>query len=237
MATDTDPRTTIQASLARASNYNRWIADRARSHVGQRVLDAGCGSGNLTRQLLDREMVVGVDVWDDFVAIMNRTFGDRDNLAVVQSDLSDPGLPARLEPYRLDSAMCCNVLEHVEDDRAALSNMAAALAPGSPIFLLVPAFPVLYGEHDRADHHFRRYTKRSLRRTVAPLALEIESDYYLNLPGFFAWLLLVRVLRRRLDEDSIGFYDDHLIPAIRSIEDRVRAPFGQSLVALLRTTG
>jgi SAM-dependent methyltransferase len=229
-----DPRVEIQASLERASNYNSWIGDQARAIVGKRVLDAGCGSGNITRQLLDREQVVAVDVWEDFVETMERSFAGASNLAVHRFDLSDPAMPEALLPYDLDSAICANVLEHVEDHRAALTNMAAALAPGSPIFLLVPAFPMLYGEHDRADHHFRRYTKRSLRETVEPLPLEIESSRYMNLPGFFAWFLLVRLMRRQLNEEAIGLYD-RLIPLIRGVEGRVRPPFGQTLVAVLRT--
>ena len=234
MAEATDPRTAIQASLERASNYNRWIVDQAKAHVGRRVLDAGCGAGNLMQLLLDRELVVGVDEWPDFVSIVGERFAAHDNAVVHEGDLADPALPAALEEYRLDSVFCANVLEHVEDDRAALSNMAALLPPGAPIFLLVPAFPILYGEHDRADHHFRRYTKRSLRETIAPLPLEIERDYYMNLPGFFAWFLYVRVMRRQLDEAGIGLYDK-LIPAIRGVEERVRPPFGQTLVARMRT--
>lgn len=236
VAVDDDPRVAIQASLERASNYNHWIADQVRAHVGRRVLDAGCGAGNITRMLLDRDLVVAIDVWDDFVAHMEHAFAGADNVAVHRFDLADPALVDALAPYRLDSAFCVNVLEHVEDDRAALANFAALLPPRSPIFLLVPAFPALYGEHDRADHHFRRYTKRSLRETVAPLPIEVEDSHYLNLPGFFAWFALVRVMRRRLDEQSIGLYD-RAIPLIRRAEERVRAPFGQSLVAVLRTTG
>jgi SAM-dependent methyltransferase len=235
MESAADPRVEIQQSLEAASNYNRWIGDQARAVVGRRVLDAGCGSGNITSQLLDRDQIVAVDVWGDFVATMEQRFADAPNLAVHRFDLADPAMTEALLPYELDSAICANVLEHVEDHRTALANIAGALAPGSPIFLLVPAFMLLYGEHDRADHHFRRYTKRSLRETVAPLPLEIESSRYMNLPGFFAWLLLVRVLGRTLDEGKIGFYD-RLIPSIRRVERRVRPPFGQTLVAVLRTS-
>jgi hypothetical protein len=167
---------------------------------------------------------------------MTRRFPDADNLAVHRFDLSDPAMPDALAHYRLDSAFCANVLEHIEDDRAALANLAASVTPGAPIFLLVPAFPALYGEHDRADHHFRRYTKRSLAETVAPLPLEVERSHYMNLPGFFAWFLLVRLMRRRLSEESIGFYD-RLIPAIRRVEERITPPFGQTLVAVLRSRG
>lgn len=230
-----DPRVDIQASLARATNYNAWIAAQARPHLGRRVLDAGTGAGNLARLLLDRELVVGVDEWDEFAEITARRFADVPNLETLRMDLTDPGLADALAPYRLDSAICSNVLEHIADHRAALRNLAAALAPGSPIFLLVPAFMLLFGEHDRADHHFRRYTKRSLAETVDGLPLHVERSYYMNLPGFFAWLLLGRVLRRPLAEQDVGLYD-RLIPAIRAFESRVRPPFGQSLVAVLRTT-
>jgi SAM-dependent methyltransferase len=235
MTSSADPRTSIQASLVRASNYNRWIADQAKTHVGKRVLDAGCGSGNMTRLLLDRELVVAVDEWPDFVSHMEQAFGGAGNVAVHSGDLADPALPSELGGYGIDSVFCSNVLEHVEDHRQALRNFAELLPVGGPIFLLVPAFPALYGEHDRADHHFRRYTKRSLREAIEPLPIEVEHDYYMNLPGFFAWFLYVRLMRKRLKEDDIGLYD-RIIPAIRAAEERVRPPFGQTLVAKLRTT-
>src|SRR4051794_10442258 len=149
----TDPRTAIQASLEQPSNYNRWIADQAKAHLGRRVLDAGCGAGNLTRLMRDRDLVVAADEWDDFVELMSASFADADNVAIESVDLAAPSMPAQLERYAIDSVLCSNVLEHIEDDRAALGNMARLLPPGSPIFLLVPAFPVLCGEHDRADHH------------------------------------------------------------------------------------
>ena len=236
MSNQADPRTEIQASLEQASNYNNWIAERAKRHLGKRVLDAGCGSGNMTRLLLDRELVVAIDEWDEFISIMNRSFGDVDNVAVHSLDLSDPTLPQQLARHDLDSVFCSNVLEHVENDRQALANMAELLPPGSPIFLLVPAFQMLYGEHDRADHHFRRYTKRSLRRTIEGLPITIERDFYMNMPGFFAWFLYVRLMRRRLSEDGIGLYDRTVIPVVRAVEERVKPPVGQSLVALMRTT-
>jgi SAM-dependent methyltransferase len=231
-----DARVAIQARMGGACNYNGWIAAQARDHVGSRVLDAGCGSGNLSPMLLDREHVVGVDVWDDFVAACERRFADAPNFRVRRFDLADPAVVDALEEERLDSAVCSNVLEHIPDDGAALANIAAVLPAGAPIFLLVPAFMSIYGAHDREDNHLRRYTKRSLADTVAPLPITIERSYYMNMPGFFAWWLLGRVLRRPLGEGAIGLYDK-LIPAIRAVESRVRPPLGQSLVALMRTIG
>jgi SAM-dependent methyltransferase len=219
-----------------ASNYNRWIAEQARAHVGSRILDAGCGAGNLSELLLDRELVVGVDVWDEFVDIVGRRFDNARNFRVHQFDLWDPAMVAVLRDYQLDSALSSNVLEHIEDDQGALRNISRVLPPGAPIFLLVPAFMAIYGAHDREDHHFRRYTKRSLKAMVAPLDIKVERMYYMNLPGFFAWYLLGRVLRKPLSEGGIGLYDK-IVPGIRAIERRLQPPLGQSLVALLRTNG
>ena len=229
-----DARVEIQSGMEQASNYNRWIVDQAAPRLGRRILDAGCGSGNLSALLLDRELVVGVDHWEDFVEILGPRFGERRHFRVHQFDLMDPAMVSTLPPYALDSAISSNVLEHVEDDRKALRHVAESLLPGSPIFLLVPAFMCIFGAHDRADHHLRRYTKRSLREMVAPLPVTIERQHYMNFPGFFAWYMLGRVLKKPLGEGEIGLYDK-IIPAIRRLEGRVKPPIGQSLVALLRT--
>jgi SAM-dependent methyltransferase len=230
-----DHRVGIQTLMDNASNYNRWIADQARAHVGFRVLDAGCGAGNLSAMLLDRDLVVGVDVWDDFVELVGRRFAHHTNFQIHRFDLSDSAMVEALREHQLDSAMLSNVLEHIEDDGAVLRNIASVLPPGSPIFLLVPAFMGIYGAHDREDHHFRRYTKRSLAKLLTSLPVTMERQYYMNLPGFFAWYVLGRVMGKPLGQTEVSLYDK-LVPLIRAIEDRVRPPFGQSLVALLRTT-
>jgi SAM-dependent methyltransferase len=230
----TDPRVEIQARLVAASAYNDWIARQARAHLGRRVLDAGCGSGNITRLLLDRDLIVAVDAWPAFVEIVASTFAGVSNLRCHQFDLSDPALIDALQGYRLDSALCVNVLEHVEEDRTALSNLTAVLPPGGCLFLLVPAFPLLYGKMDEADHHFRRYTKASLRKTVAGLPLEFDRLYYMNMPGFFSWFVYGRILRRSFVSENLYAAYDRLVRRLEKVESVVPPPFGQSLVAVLR---
>jgi SAM-dependent methyltransferase len=204
--------------------------------LGRRVLDAGCGSGNITDLLLDRELIVAVDVWSEFVDIMRAKYAGLAHVHIHRYDLADPAIVDGLRDQELDSALCVNVLEHVEDHAGALGNIAALLPPGGRLFLLVPAFPSIYGRMDAADHHFRRYTKASLRATVAQLPWAIDSLRYMNLPGYFAWALMGKVLRRSLlDEGTYGIYD-RIIPLVRAAEERVAPPFGQSLVAVLRRT-
>lgn len=232
-----DPRVDIQTRLQAASAYNRWIVDEARPYLGRRVLDAGAGAGNLTELLLDRDQVVALDEWPEFVAMMTERFAGHGNVAVHQGDLADPAVVELVRPYGIDSVICSNVLEHVDDDRQALCNFADLLTPGGRIFLLVPALPALYGAMDAADHHFRRYTKRSMRARVNGLPLDIERTWYMNAPGVASWFLYGRVLRRSaVTEDMYSAYD-RIIPWLSRLEGRVRPPLGQSLVAILRRVG
>jgi SAM-dependent methyltransferase len=230
----TDPRVEIQTRLVAAPAYNQWIARQARPYLGQRVLDAGCGSGNITRLLLDRELVVAVDVWPDFADIVSRSFADVSNLRFHQFDLADEAMVGSLQGYELDSAICVNVLEHVEEDRKALENLTAILPRDGRLFLLVPAFPLLYGRMDEVDHHFRRYTKASLGSTIAGLPLSFEQMYYMNLLGFFSWFVYGRILRRAFVSENLYATYDKIVRVLERAESRVPPPFGQSLVAVLR---
>ena len=64
---------------------------------------------------------------------------------------------------RIDTIVCLNVLEHIEDDRATLADFSRVLPPGGHLALLVPAMPALYGTLDEHLHHFRRYDREPLR--------------------------------------------------------------------------
>jgi Methyltransferase domain len=72
-----------------------------------------------------------------------------------------------------------DVLEHQEDDREFMADLAAKMAPGATLLLTVPAMPFLWSDWDSMLGHYRRYTKRMLRDTVAPLPFEIVEQGYL----------------------------------------------------------
>ena len=74
--------------------------------------------------------------------------------------------PAAFAAKGIDTIVCLNVLEHVEDDRGALRRLHAALAPGGRLLLLVPAHEWLYGAIDRAIDHHRRYERAGLEATL-----------------------------------------------------------------------
>jgi hypothetical protein len=72
------------------------------------------------------------------------------------------------------------VIEHIERDGEALAAIARKLKPGGRILITVPAFPWMWSAHDVVNHHFRRYTKGTLRRLVSEAGLRLDFLSYFN---------------------------------------------------------
>jgi SAM-dependent methyltransferase len=137
-----------------------------------------------------------------------------------------------LESLRFDTIVCINVLEHVRDDAGALRRLAAMLAPGGALALLVPAHPALYGAYDRLDGHFRRYTRAGLRRLLEAAGLRVRRLHFLNAPGAVGWWVQYRLLRRAVHGPAQFGAMNRILPWVRALESRLHPPFGLSLVAV-----
>ena len=85
-----------------------------------------------------------------------------------------------------------DVLEHLEDDGAALDRLRSSMNPGGHVVITVPALQALWSEHDEANHHFRRYPRRLLRGRLTEHGFEIVRLGY-----HFGWTV-VAMLGRRL---------------------------------------
>ena len=222
----------IQRRRAELGAYNRWIVDEIRPYIGHRVVDVGCGTGNILEFLLDRDRVVGIDIGDEFIELARSRFGDLPNVDLHVADIADVSTLGTLSGERFDSVVCVNVLEHIERDLTALHNMGGLLEPGGRVVLFVPALPFLHGTMDEVDGHHRRYTKRSLSDAFNGAGFIVERMYYMNLPGMFAWFLDARILRRRFVPASHDGLFQKIVPRIAAIERRIRPPLGLSLLAV-----
>jgi 2-polyprenyl-3-methyl-5-hydroxy-6-metoxy-1,4-benzoquinol methylase len=220
--------------MARARNYFDWQRRMVVKELGQRVVEVGCGVGNFTGMLLDREIVVALDVEERCVEQVRKRYPDRSNLHVVCGDANDTGF-SELGRFRPDSVVCLNVLEHIADDRQALAAMAAMLSPHGVIVLLVPAFDSLYGPLDYNLGHYRRYTRKSLVETALSAGLAVEKARYINFAGFFGWWANAKIFRRQAQsQKQIVLFDRFVIPVMSRIERWIAPPFGQSLFVVLR---
>ena len=122
-----------------------------------------------------------------------------------------------------------NVLEHIKDDTKAISNFYQLLKPKGKLILIVPAFSWLYGSVDKSDHHFRRYTKSSIKEIINNSGLKILDLKYMNFLGIFGWYLNGKILRKEVVHNGMLSFYDKVIPLIFKIEAIIPPPFGLSL--------
>jgi SAM-dependent methyltransferase len=212
---------------------NDWMLSKFGDRARGQVLEVGSGIGNMTRILVERAThVVATDVDDAHIEVLERDFGGDPRVTVSRFDLSRPA-PAAVAERRYDAIVAINVIEHVEDDVAAVSQLASLLAPGGQLLVYVPALPLLFGTVDQALGHYRRYTRPTLERTLRAAGLEPEPPRYMNLLGTAGWFLQGRVLRRRLlDARQVRLFE-RLVPILRR-EDFFRLPFGLGLTTTAR---
>jgi glycosyltransferase involved in cell wall biosynthesis len=212
--------------------YNKFMWDLIQPFVGRRILEVGSGTGLLTRYLANRGDLVATDLDGEYVELLGRTYADNPHVAVRQLDLARLA-DAELEPGTFDTVICSNVLEHVENDQSALEGMHDLLAPGGRVVLVVPAIKALYGEIDRAIHHFRRYSTEELQAKLRAAGLDVEHLSYFNMLGVPGWYLNSRVLKRRSVPGIQARINDGLVPFLR-LERRFGPPIGMSLIAVGR---
>ncbi|MGH7893192.1 MAG: glycosyltransferase, partial [Candidatus Binatia bacterium] len=153
--------------------YNQFLWNLVQPFVGRRILEIGSGTGLMTKYLAGRGDLTATDVDEEYVDLLTRTFAHAPNVQVRHLDLAKlaaDGVPMR----HFDTVVCSNVLEHIEDDRRALTAMREALEPGGRVVLIIPAIKALYGSIDRNIHHFRRYSREEIEEKLRAAGLEIE---------------------------------------------------------------
>jgi SAM-dependent methyltransferase len=218
-------------SLDGATNYRDWILAMAAPHLAgaTRIVELGAGHGTFTAQLAEVAPTTAVEPAPRSYTRLEERFGDDPRIDVVRGDATD------LPDATFDVAFLSNVLEHIEDDVAALTQLTRALRPGGRVIVFSPAFDLLYSEFDAMVGHFHRYRLPELRERFERAGLEVVTSRYVNLPGWFLWLLYVRILGRVPTRPATALaYDRLVVPVIRRLERSIRPPFGQSVLCVGR---
>ena len=213
------------------------------SHRPRQVLDVGCGTGGMLPLLAEfADSVTGLDMSPEAAAHAQAQApaGVTARAGRIPDDIPHDG--------NLDLVTAFDVVEHIDDDVAALVSLRRALDPQNGLLLVtVPAYQWLWSPHDELNQHKRRYTRRTLIRSLQAAGLEVVHLSYFN-----TWLLpvvaSVRLLRKALPGAGDGASDfvlpsprtNRLLTRVFSSEGRVvsRAslPAGVSIVALSRAS-
>ncbi len=146
-----------------------------KSPSGLRMVDIGCGTGGFLANASDWVTAVGVDV--DSVAL--KFCRRRDLRLLIRGEINFAPLAAD----SFDAAVASDLIEHLDDDAAAVRELYRVIAPGGVAILTVPAMPWLWGPHDVALGHKRRYNRRMLGRLLYDAGFcDIKLFSYMSAP-------------------------------------------------------
>lgn len=215
--------------------YLEWQLQQFLPHIGQRVLEVGCGVGSIIELLGVRELICGIDVDEEVLAYTANRFPDRERYDFRLLDFSvlSPSEITSMSETGFDTIISLNVLEHIRDDAAALRAMREVVRPGGYLVLLVPAHPALFGEYDRLDGHFRRYTKKTFSAVLRSAGFTCYSLRYFNALGAFGWWAKYKLLRKSIHDSGDFELMNAAIPFLRPLERMIPPPFGLSVTAIV----
>jgi glycosyltransferase involved in cell wall biosynthesis/phospholipid N-methyltransferase len=217
--------------LSRAPRFNAWMGDVVRPHCGQRVLEIGSGMGNLTRELIPRELYFASDINPVCLDSLKRLTHDRPYLHVTLTDVTKAETFPQV-PGGFDTVVCLNAIEHIDDDRGALENIRRVLAANGRAVILVPHGPQIHGTLDEALGHRRRYTLESLQRLADQAGFSVRQTILFNRTGWPAWWLNGKVLKRKTFGLGQIVALNTLTPVFRRVDERLPFP-PLSLIAIL----
>ncbi|MDJ0949733.1 MAG: class I SAM-dependent methyltransferase [Alphaproteobacteria bacterium] len=232
----------VYARMAALEERHWWFVARRRilaavlarfmtGRVPARILEAGCGTGGNLAMLSRWGVVSGLEPHPPALARARKRG---------PFDLRDGRLPEDIPfaPESFDLVAALDVIEHLDDDAAALRALAARLKPGGRILVTVPALPFLWSRHDDLHHHRRRYTRGSLLRLAGSAGLRpVWASYYNSV--LFPLIAAIRLGKRMLgieaDEDRmpppiVNRLFQNLFSMERHLLSRVPLPVGVSLI-------
>ena len=218
--------------MDQAPRYNAWLGRKLRPHLGKRVLEIGAGIGTITREIAPgRERVIALEADAFYVQRLRNLFRGSEVVHPIHAPVEQTDWAA-LAAERLDTVMLSNVLEHIDDDAAAVRQFRSVLPTDGRLVILVPALTSLYGSIDEAIGHYRRYSPATLKSVIESNGFRLQSLEWLNLLGIPGWFLNSRVLRRRsVPGLQVRLYD-RIAPVLARLESTLKLPIGMSLLAV-----
>ena len=223
-------------TMSEARRYQAHVFDLFRPYVGSRVLEVGSGIGTTTRTLLEvAQRVVGIEPNASSVARLRQTLADNPRFALKPCHLEECDRGDLLRE-QFDTIMCVNVLEHIEDDVAALRLFREIVQPANGnVLVFVPAVQAVYGPLDAELGHHRRYSKKMLASAFRQSGLELRVLRYTNPIGLLGWWFNARITRSTAHSSrQIALFETLVAPWALPLERVVPMPIGLSLVAVGR---
>ncbi len=221
-------------AMSAAKNYYNWIISEFGKYIKGDVAEVGAGSGTFTDYILKKNpsSILTVEPSEEMYPLLKKHVESNTKISTYNGFFEDT---IKGNGENLDSVLYINVLEHVEHDFEELKHVYKSLRKGGYVCIYVPALPWIYGSFDEQVGHYRRYTKKDLRKKLEDAGFHVEMIRYSDIIGILPWLFSFRILKRKdLGTKQVGIYDKYIIPLIKTQEKLVKSPIGKNLWAVGR---
>ncbi len=232
-------------SIGQLKNYRQYQYDLVGNYIGKEILEVGSGASRSFTKLIvenaeDLSRLLSIEPSQVLMEAYTEK-GDYEfsgNVDFQNKDLFD------ITPQgagTFDTILFIHVLEHIEDDRAALDHAYKLLKPNGKILIQVPALPFLFSVHDELVGHYRRYTKKIARSAINSDKFKINRMWYSDFIGIFGSLFFFKLRKVKLKSEEGNkvfsnqgmFYDKYLIPFQKRLEKIITPPVGLNLTVIL----
>lgn len=202
---------------------------------GKTLLDIGAGALHFLHHAKEKGYdVEGVEPDRELVKLGEQFYGKVGKIYSLPIEKLD-----EIE-NKYDSITMIDVLEHIEDDDAALKRIKNRLDTKGKLIILVPAWQFLYSDRDKSIGHYRRYNAPHLQRVLEGAGYEVESIRYWNMLGFFTYFTFEKVLKKRaphgMRTKKKGLVSSTLHSLIhfwvKNVENNCNPGFGLSVIAV-----
>jgi SAM-dependent methyltransferase len=199
------------------------------------IVDVGCGTGAILKQLGNPEKNVGIDLAPEAISFCRQ----RGLNNVQQGDIHELPFP----DASFDAVICSSVLYHewVSDVEGAVREMHRVLRPDGVLLINVPAFPFLHSAHDEAVMTARRFRKPEIRQLLRNQNFKIRRLTY-----WTTFLFPLAIAARSLGGSKMGrdfdaeaaSFTQRVFTRIMALERyllrKISLPFGVALLAVAR---
>lgn len=209
----------VLRAIDKSPKFNRWMYERIQDHIGQSVLETGCGIGTLTSYMLGKERLVVSDIDPFYMELINRRFGHLNGFAAHSMDLTKSEDYKKVSGMPFDTVVCLNVLEHLKNDEEVLQNFYETLTPGGKAVILVPMHQFLYTKLDETVGHWRRYSTIDLKQKMEKAGFEIVDIREFNRFASLGWYVSGKILgNAHVKPGQMKLYNA-LLPLAKIIEN------------------
>lgn len=226
---------TFSSAMLDATNYNNWIIDSFGKHIKGDLLEIGIGHGGFYDLVKDKiSSYAGLDIDNNLIEHAKSL---NPNQEYFLGDVSSENFSDKINNKKFDNILCANVLEHIENDSEALSNIFSSLKKDGKLLLFVLAFNLLYNDMDKLAGHHRRYIKSDIQKVVDKFDVDICLLRYFNSIGGVGWFCNKLITHKSLDSKTVNkqtiFFDKYLAPLAKKVDILTSSFFGQSLICVL----